>query len=430
LTALTGVAFGLFPVWQSTRADANPLLKSGRTSALGGGRRPQKLLVVAETALAMVLLFGAGLLLRSFAKLLDEEPGFDAREVATASVMLPHARYPKPDDAGRFFERLRRSLEESPGVVSAALGNNAPLSGWMTDNHVVIEGYVPRGPGDRPDPEYREVSPGYFRTLRIPVLRGREFGEEDDAQHPRVAVISESCAGRYWGGQDPVGRRLRLPDDGEPWITVVGVVGDVKQTRLGDPVLPTLYFPHRQGRWDAMTVFVRAADARVAVPEIARRVRELDRGQAVSEARPMEDLVRESLSAPRFNLRLLGLFAVVAAALAGVGTFGVMRTTVEQRTAEFGIRMALGADRSRVLGEVLREGLSLATAGLVLGALGSIALGRTLTSLSGLLYSVGATDPPTLGAVVLLVLGVALLACWAPARRATGVDPTVALRGE
>jgi putative ABC transport system permease protein len=433
LTALTGVAFGLFPVWQSARADANQLLKSGRTGAIGGARRPQKMLVVAETALAMVLLFGAGLLLRSFAKLLHEEPGFDAKQVATAVVSLPAARYPKREDAARFYERLRRSLEEAPGTVSAAVCSNPPLSGWMNDNHVTIEGYVPHGPGDRPDPEYREVSPGYFRTLRIPVLKGKEFAEQDDAQHPPVAVVSQSLALKYWGTEAPVGRRIRLSEEPDTkWITIVGVVGDVKQTALSDPVLPTLYLPHLQSGWvSMMTVLARAAvDAPASLADISRRVRELDRGQAVSEARLMQDLVSESLSAQRFNLRLLGLFAALAVALAGVGTFGVMRYIVEQRTAEIGVRMALGAGRGQVLREVLREGLALAGAGLALGILGSVVLARTISALSSLLHGVTATDPLTLAAVLLLLLGVAVVACWVPARKATGVDPTVALRGE
>jgi predicted permease len=431
LTGLTGVAFGLFPVWQSARADANQLLKSGRTGAIGGARRPQKMLVVAETALAMVLLFGAGLLLRSFAKLLHEEPGFEAKQVATAAVSLPAARYPKREDASRFFERLRRSLEESPGTVSAAVCSNPPLSGWVNDNLLTIEGYVPHGPGDRPDPEYREVSPGYFRTLRIPVVKGREFAAEDDARHPPLAIISQSFALRYWGTEDPVGRRIRLSEEPEKWITIVGVVGDVKQTSLSDPVLPTLYRPSLQSGLGSMTVLARAAvDAHASLADIARRVRELDRGQAVADARLMEDLVSESLAAQRFNLRLLGLFAAIAVALAGVGTFGVMRYIVEQRTAEIGVRMALGAGRGQVLGEVLREGLALAVAGLALGILGSVVLGRTMTALSSLLHGVTATDPLTLAAVLLLLLGVAAIACWAPARKATSVDPTVALRGE
>jgi putative ABC transport system permease protein len=433
LTVLTGVAFGLFPVWQSARADANQLLKSGRTGAVGGGRRPQKLLVVAETALAMVLLFGAGLLLRSFAKLLQEEPGFDPERVATAWVSLPAARYPKREDAARFFDRLRLSLEDSPGAVSVAVGSKPPLSGRMNDIHIDIEGYTPRGPGDRPDPEYREVSPGYFRTLRVPVVRGREFAERDDSQHPPVAIISQSLALKYWGAEDPVGRRIRISEEpGTKWITIVGVVGDVKQTALADPPLPTLYLPHLQsGLSSTMMVLVRAkVDAQASLADISRGVGELDRGQAVSEARLMVDLFRESLSAQRFNLRLLGLFAAVAVALAGVGTFGVMRNIVDQRTAEIGIRMALGAGRGQVLGEVLREGLGLAVAGLAFGLLGAVVLARTITALSSLLHGVTAADPVTLAAVMLLLLGVAVLACWAPARRATGVDPTVALRGE
>jgi putative ABC transport system permease protein len=431
LTLLTGVVFGLFPVWQSTRADANQLLKSGRTGAIAGARRPQKMLVVAETALAMMLLFGAGLLLRSFAKLLDEEPGFDARGVATASISLPPARY-KREEAGPFFERLRRSLEESPATTSAAIGNNPPLSGWMNDNLFVIEGYTPRRPGDRPGAEYREVSAGYFRTLRIPILSGREFTEEDDAQHLRVAIVSRSLALKYWGSENPVGRRIRRPDDPpDQSITIVGVAGDVKQTRVNDAPLPTLYAPHLQGRWSTMSVFVRAAaDAQASVGDIARHVRRLDAGLAVSDARLLQDLAGEALAAPRFNLRLLGLFAALAVSLAGIGTFGVMRYIVDQRTSEIGIRMALGAGRSRVLAEVLREGLTLAVAGLTLGLLGALLLTRAVTSLSSLLHGVAPTDPLTAAAVVVLLLAMALAACWAPARRATGVDPTVALRGE
>jgi hypothetical protein len=273
LTVLTAVAFGLFPTWQATRSDAIQLLRSGR-GAVGAARRPQKVLVVIETALAMVLLFGAGLLLRSFARLLDEEPGFDPRGVAKAWVALPSARYPKREDTARFFDRLRRSLEESPGAVSAAVCSNPPLSGWWNDNLIVIEGYTPRGPADRPNPEFRAVSTGYFRTLRIPVLRGREFSEDDDSAHAPVAIISESAASKYWGAADPVGRRIRLHEEPNRWMTIVGVVGDVKQKSLAARVLPTVYLPHLQSSVPSMMVLLRAdVDVRAAVATIANRVR-------------------------------------------------------------------------------------------------------------------------------------------------------------
>jgi predicted permease len=434
LTALTGLAFGLFPVWQSAHVDSSQILRSGRAGANAASRRPQKLLVVAEMTLAVVLLVGAGLLLRSFAKLLGEEPGFDPDGVATALVALPSARYSTPEAVGQFFERLRRSLEESPGITSAAMCNNPPLSGWRNDDLLTIEGYTP--PGDQPpDEESRAVSPGYFRTLRIAVLRGREFDEKDDAQHPPVAIVSQSMASKYWGNQDPVGRRMGLVDDRgalQRWMTIVGVVGDVKQTSLADPVVPTFYRPHVQATWNSMMVVVRSAggDSRLPLAAIRSRLRELDREQALFEARPMNDIVDESLSAQQFNLRLLGLFAVLAVALAGTGIYGVMRYIVGQRTSEIGLRMALGATQRQVLAQVLREGLTLAAVGLALGLGASVLLTRTMEALSGLLYGVTATDPLTLAAVIAMLAAVAVLACWAPARKATGVDPIVALREE
>lgn len=431
LTTLTGALAGLFPVWQSLRTDASQSLRSGRTP-LGAARRPQKVLVVMETALAMVLLLGAGLLLRSFDKLLREEPGFRADGVASAWVSLPATRYPKPEDASRFFDELRRGLAVSPGVLSAAVSSNPPLSGWRNDNHVVIDGYVPREPGEQPDPEFRVVSPGYFATLHIPIVRGREFAEGDVAGRPPVAVVSRSLAETYWPGADPVGGRLKLAgDDANPWITIVGVAGDVKQTALADPVLPTLYLPHLQSRSSSMMVLVRTAhDPRSALATILGQVRGKDPELALAEARPFEDLVSESLDGQRFNLRLLGLFAALAMTLAGVGTFGVMRGIVGQRTTEFGLRMALGASRRQVLGRVLREGLVLTATGLVIGLALALALGRAATSTSSLLHGVTAADPLTMAGVVAVLLAVALAACWGPARRATGVDPAVALRGE
>jgi putative ABC transport system permease protein len=429
-TTLSGIACGLVPVWQSTRVDAAQVLRSGR-ALVGAAHRPQKLLVVGETALALVLLFGAGLLLRSFDRLLREEPGFRAAGVATAWVSLPAARYPRPEDASRFFEELRRALAGSPGVLSAAASSNPPLSGWRNDNHVVIEGYVPREEGDRPGPEFRIVSADHFRTLGIPIVRGREFVEDDDAAHPPVAVVSRSLADTYWAGGDAVGGRLKLVGDDTPWITIVGIAGDVKQTSLADPVWPTLYLPHLQSRSSSMMVVVRTAqDPRAALATITGKVRDLDRQQAVSEARTMEDVVSESLSAQRFNLRLLGVFAGLAVALAAVGTFGVMRYMVGQRTAEIGLRMALGAGQGDVLRQVLREGIALAVTGLVLGVLASAALALAGTGFSSLLHGVTVADPLTMAAVVMILLGIAAAACWSPARRATRVDPAVALRGD
>jgi putative ABC transport system permease protein len=422
----SAVLFGLAPALTAARPDLqNPL----REGARGGSGPVRGLLVVAEVALAVVLLAGAGLLLHSFLRLQAVDPGFDPERVLTLAVDLDPQRYPAPAARSGYYQDLAGRVRALPGVESVAYGDSLPL----TDIHMVLRGIEVEGK-PRLDPEQQPmvgvtaVSPDYFRTLGIRLVRGRGFTGQETAGAPPVAVISQSMARKLWGADDPVGRRFRRGRQPE-WMTVVGVAADIKHEGLDDASpLVQMYRPFPQEPRPFAFLAVRStADPATVVRSVRNEVLTFDRDVPVYDVATLRERLDTSVAGRRFNLALLGLFALLALVLAGVGLYGVLAYGVAERTHEIGIRMALGAERQRVLALILRQGLTLAAAGIAIGLPASLLVGRALRSS---LFGVTAADPATLALIPLGLLAVALLAAWLPARRATRVDPMVALRNE
>ncbi len=431
VSILTGIAFGMVPALRLSRTGAGGVLGSGRRRTLGTeGRRAQKALLVSEVALAFTLLVGAGLLLRSFESLLRVDPGFDTTSLATARLSLPRETYPDQEARLLFYDTLRRNLDALTGVSRTAFASNPPFSGFTSDHTFYVEGTDHETFSG--SEEYREVSPGYFRTLRIPLLAGREFDVHDDAVAPPVTVVSESFARKYWNEEDPVGRRIKIGErqSNSPWVTVVGVVGDVRHRGLALSTLPMYYLPYAHPD-EEMTFLVRAlAEPEALLPSIREEVRKLDPGLAVFAVETMDRKVATSIAQPRFNLTLLASFAVLALGLAALGIYGLARYAVTQRTSEIGLRVALGASQREIQGMVLGEGLRIAGLGLVLGLIGSAALSRTLASIPGLLHGISAMDLPTYIAVAGILSAVVVLASLPPAAKAARIAPLDALRFE
>jgi putative ABC transport system permease protein len=428
LSVLTGLLFGLAPALQASKADFVESLKEGGRSAQGLGRsRLRGALVVSEVALTLVLLVGAGLLVKSFRQLLAVEPGLDPRHVLTLEVSLPQAKYAERQQISSFYERLIEQAAALPGVEAAGAVSILPLAGNDNSNFVQIEGRPPLPPGQALRAGRRNVSADYFRALGIPLKRGRAFTASDAKDAPPVVVINEAMARSFFAGEDAVGKRIRTGDK-SPWVEVVGVVGDVRHRGLDVETRPEMFFPHLQTPSRQMTLVARASgDPEALAAPLRERVRELDRDQPVGNVKTMETWVSESVASRRFSVLLLGVFAAVAAGLAALGLYGVVSYSVAQRTHEIGLRVALGARPGDVLRLVIRQGMTLTLLGTAVGLLAALALTRVM---SGLLFGVGATDPATFVAVPLLLMTVALVACYLPARRATKVDPMVALRHE
>jgi putative ABC transport system permease protein len=433
---VTGVGFGLAPALAGSRPDLNEGLKDGTRGTTSSRGRLRKTLVVAEVALSLVLLVGTGLMLRSFAKLRAVDPGIRADQVLTLHTSLPAPNGPPGDDDRArwvaWYERAARRLQALPGVNAVGAANVLPFDGNDTDNSFDIENYVPRSASDMPDNETREVLPGYFAALGIPLLRGRLLGDGDSGDAPGVVVINQAMARRYWpNGEDPIGRRLRLHTLGKvkDWSTIVGIVGDVHGFGLDKPVRAEMYFPYAQLRRSASLAIVVRTDGDPAAMANAARVAlaEIDPGQPIFDVKPMRELVAASLAQRRFALMLMLVFAAVALLLAAVGIYGVMSYTVAQRTQEIGIRVALGASPSLVLGMVIKEGMRLVAVGLGLGVVLALALTHLVSSM---LYGVSPTDAPTFVAIAAVLAAVALIAIVIPARRATRVDPMLALRAD
>jgi putative ABC transport system permease protein len=425
----TGIIFGLAPALRASRTDLNESLKEGgRTSAAASERRlSRNFLAAFEIALALVLLAGAGLVIRSFRRLLQVNPGFATQHVLTMQLDLPQSSYPKDTQIANFYYRLIERVQNLPGVESVGLVTPLPLTahGWQGDFD--IEGQPLPAPGHFPNSDYHTVSPGYFRTIGIPLLRGRLFAESDNHRVPLVAVVSENFARRYWPHEDPIGRRFQL-GTGSPWISVIGVVGDTKQYGLTSRTRTEFYLSYLQRPLSYMTVVVRTATSPLALTgEVRRQVSDLDKDVPVFNIRSMDQLLDESVSPQRMTMLLLGIFSALAMLLAAVGIYGVVSYSVSRRTHEIGIRMALGARQGDVLRLVLGEGMKLALIGVGCGIVAALGLTRLMASL---LYDVKPTDPFTFVLVSLLLAGVTLLACYIPARRAAKVDPTVALRYE
>ncbi len=430
VSILTGVAFGTFPAWRLSRTSAGSVLGAGGRRTMGvDRRRTQKALLVSEVALAVALLVGAGLLLRSFHNLVRVDPGFDAAPLATARLSLPLESYPDDAACSQFLAALRRNLEGLSGVAAAAFVSNAPFSGFNSDYTFYVEGMDSVSYSG--SEEYREISPGYFRTLGIPIVAGREFDVHDDADSPPVAVVSESFARKYWNG-DPVGRRIKMGEreSDAPWVTVVGVVGDVRHAGLAASTLPMYYRPSLR-RSEEMTLLVRArAEPGPLLASIREEVRRLDPDLAVFGVETMDRKVAASIAQPRFNLTLLAAFALLALLLAAVGIYGLARYAAIQRTSEIGLRVALGATRGEILRLFLGEGLRTAGLGLILGLPASAALSRGLAAVPGLLHGVSAMDAPTYAAVTVVLSAAVLLATFGPASKASRTAPVEALRHE
>jgi putative ABC transport system permease protein len=435
VSLITGILFGLFPALHAANPDLNETLKeSGRGTGQGGrGARARRILVVAEVALALVPLVGAGLMTKSFLKLQDVNPGFDPGRVLAVEVYLPCTAYKEGPQANAFFKQALTRLQSLPGVESAAGIDTLPLSGGGNVLSFIVEGQNLQPTDKQPDAEYRVVTPEYFQTMSIPLLRGRTFSEQDAPNVPQTFVINDTLARRYFPGEDPIGKRMNLGDTQNPdWYTVVGIVQDTRHESLGADPYPQMYAVNTQVSQRSMALVVRVAGNPAGmIGAVRSAIAELDGSLALNRARTMSQVMAQSIARPRFNMLLMSLFAIVALLLAAVGIYGVMAYAVSQRTHEIGIRMALGASSSTILGMVVRQGLRLTLAGVGIGMFGAFVITRLITGLlSGLLFKVGASDPWTFAGIAILLASVAVLACLIPARRATRVDPMVALRYE
>ncbi|MGH9431442.1 MAG: ABC transporter permease [Terriglobia bacterium] len=425
---VAGALAGLFPALQASKPDLQESLKESSRSVASPHHRSRSVLTAAEMALALMMLIGAGLAIKSLVRLLGVQAGFDPHHVLTARLSLPDARYPKAAQTTSFYRQLLERVRALPGVTSAAVASELPLQGG-SNGVVYIEGQpIPKDMWSSPLVEWCSVTPRYFLTLRIPVLKGRDFTLQDVEKSPKVAIINQTMARRFWPNQDAVGKRFSQGYEHPDWITVVGVVGDVREFGLNHPPIPEAYYPEYQNGDSRMALVIRSATTPLSqISAVRGAIHGLDPQLPVYRPRTLDRIVSESSAQQRFVALLLGLFAGLALVLASVGIYGVIAYSVAQRTHEFGVRMALGAQGQDILRMVVAEGLRLALAGVAVGLVGAWALTRFLTSL---LFGVKPTDPGTFAAVSLVLISVALFACYIPARRAMKVDPLIALRYE
>jgi putative ABC transport system permease protein len=434
VAVLTGVLFGLAPAVQTSRADLQSTLKEGGRggSADRSGHTLRRVLVVAEVALALTLLTGAGLLIKSLALLQDVNPGFNSSNLLTFGVAIPQAKYRSDTVANQFWDRAIETLRAVPGVTDVGISTVLPFSGGWATGSFSVEGYQP--PPGKPGPwgDQRTVSPGFFTTLKVPLLKGRNFTDQDGRVGPQVAIVDDEMVKRYWPNTDPIGKRLTFNDPQRDsvinWMTVVGVVGHTKHEGLDAENRVQLYHPyHRLGFTGTNLAFAvrTAGDPNRIVPAVRAAIHSIDQDVPISNVATMDDNIAGSMGQRKFAMMLLGLFAVMAVVLASIGIYGVMSYSVTQRAHEIGIRMALGAARPSVLGMVMKQGLGLVGAGVAIGVVGAFGLTRLIASQ---LFGVRPTDPTTFILVAVALVGVAALATFVPAMRATKVDPVVALR--
>ncbi|MGH9349400.1 MAG: FtsX-like permease family protein, partial [Vicinamibacterales bacterium] len=408
-------------------------MTSSAPRVIGTARTVRRALVVAEVAMALVLLAGAGLFIKSLANLYGVSPGFDSSGVLTFSVTLPTAAYPEPEQVASFVERLRAELAPAPGVDASAGIFGLPLTDEFGASSTFERIGRPSDPGSEPITAMRVATPHYFRAMRIPIRAGRDFSDRDTALSPGVAIINETAARKYWPGESPIGRSLRLhvglaPRIGRGPREIIGVVGDVRYGGLDVEPQAEVYIPHAQHPVDGLAMTLRTSgNPRSIVPTVKAVLQRLDPNMPMSGIATMEEIVAESVAARRFSLLLLAGFAGVALLLASIGIYGVLSYTVGQRTREIGVRMAMGAQRTHVQRLVVGEGLVLAVAGLTLGIAATLAV---TGAIRGLLYQVQPADPSTLALVSAALLVVAVAANYLPARRAAAVNPVAALRGE
>jgi putative ABC transport system permease protein len=436
LAIATCLVFGLIPAWHASKPDLHTTLEqTGRTSGPGGRRlRLRQALVVFQVSMAVMLVIGAGLLIKSFWRLQRVDPGFRAERVLSLSLTLPFAKYAKPEQINQFFNQLHDGVSNLPGVQSAAIGYDHPLqTNWI--DSFEIEGRVTAADSRGLSSNFNPIGPDYFVTVGAPMVRGRQFTLQDDQDHPGVVIVNEAFVRHYFPNEDPLGRRINPSPPPRIWkdqrftsFEIIGVVRDVKSAGLQAESEPTYYLPATQAPLQDMTLLVRTTTEPTSiVPALRQAVWSIDPNQPISNVATMEKIVSDSIARPRLNTALMGLFGALALILAAVGIYGLLSYTVTQRTQEMGIRMALGAQVSDVLRLVLKQGMVLAIVGQVIGLAGAFALTRLIR---GLLFGVTPTDITIYMAVVGVLTMIAFLACYLPARRATKVDPLKALRYE
>ncbi|HKY06389.1 MAG TPA: ABC transporter permease, partial [Blastocatellia bacterium] len=429
VSVFTGMLFGLTPALQASKVNLNDVMKEGaRGGGAGGARRSlRSALVVGEVALSVVLVIGAGLLIKSFARLISVDAGFEPEGVLAMSVPLASSKAPKPEQKVAAFQQIMERVGQLPGVESTAVTSLLPIGEADIIYTFNIEGHPPTEPGNSHSARYQIISPGYFDLLRMPLLKGRAMTEQDTLSSPHVVVINEALARRYFPDEDPIGKRLVMED--EPVREIIGVVKDVRQRGLDEELYPVQYVSFLQSPRSQMDLVTRVSSGNPAeqAPHVRRAIREVNKDQLIFQVRTLSDLVSKSVASRRFNTILLGVFALVALLLAATGIFGVMSFTVAQRTHEIGVRLALGAQRGDILKLVVREGMVLTAVGVALGLGAALGLTRLMSSL---LFGVSATDPVVFGLIALLLTTVAFVACYLPARRAMKVDPILALRYE
>jgi len=433
LAVLTGLLFGLAPALGASKIDLNDALKSGAraVSTSGARQRLRSALVVLEVALALVLLVGSGLLLKSFANLRNVELGFNPDNLLTMSLRLPNSRYPEPLQRVNLFQQTLANVNQLPGVQSAAICFSLLMIGDGATDPVVIEGRPPVPKGEEPVLRGGSISPDYFRTMGINILRGRAFTEQEVWQESHVIIVNEAFAQHFFLNEDPIGKRIKVGYGDPPWTTIVGVVANHIQPGVDNRVWEEMFYPYVNTAdpplWTMNLIVKTVGDPAALTPAVVDEVRNLDRLQPIAKIRTMRDLTADALQADRFIAGLLGSFAMLALLLAAIGIYGVMSYNVTQRTQELGIRLALGATASNVLRLVVGQGVTLTLVGVTVGLIASLALTRLMETL---LFGVSATDPATFLLIALLLTAVALIACYLPARRATKVDPIIALRYE
>ena len=429
VSLVTGIVFGMVPALHAAKPDLNEALKEGLRGSMGSaaGKRTRSILVVVEVALSLMLLIGAGLMIKSFLRLQQMNLGFNPDHVLAVNLSLSGSRYPEDRQQVAFFQEALERLQSLPGIQSAGATTGLPLTLNLSGSDFRIEGHPDPETGKEMMINKRSVSPGYFRTLGIRLIKGRDFSDRDKSDASAAAIINDELARIYFPGEDPIGKRISF-DDKQSWMSIVGIIADVKQLGLDSSAKPEVYFPYLQVAAPEMSLVIRTSSNPLSLAAALKsQIQMIDKDLPIDDAKTMQQLLAESSSGRRFNMLLLSVFAVVALVLAIVGIYGVMSYTVARRTHEIGIRVAVGAQPLDVFRMVIGQGMKLAIIGVAFGLVGAFGLTRLMTTM---LFGVEPTDPATFVSIAVLLTVVAWVACYIPGRRATKVDPLVALRYE